>query len=477
MNFDYKILEDNTIEVTLVHLNLGDKIIIPEKVINRKVTSIGEKAFYLSKFYEVFLPNTITKIKDEAFLNCWNLSEINIPENLEYLGKGAFRETDISYIKLPQGITEINEDTFRMCRSLNSIILSNNIKKISSGAFWGTDNLTHIKLPEGLNYIGENAFRSSGISEMEIPDSVEYIGKGAFYDTYDLKKIKLSESIIEINESLFNYSHINKIKIPESVNEIKDKAFFRCDNLREIEISKNVKNIGSLAFNNKKIIIDNENPYIKVENNILFNKNKDKILKVFNCDLKEYNIPGKVKFIEEKAFLGIKKLNSIKIGKNIEHIGKDAFLDCGNLREVIFETENEELKLYMFGYNEILSLIDIIKKFDFKKYDEFFDNIKLLNHKYLIAINRIKYPIKVATDRFEMYKEYLKNNVFKIMEKLIKLNNIPDMKVLADIGCFTNENIEKLIEIGNELKSVDTVSYLLNYKNDNLNRDENEFIL
>ena len=69
----------------------GD-IVIPEDVTymnrTRKVTSIGERAFYrCEKLYSVALSNSITTIERDAFYQCYELTSITFSNSLTTIGE------------------------------------------------------------------------------------------------------------------------------------------------------------------------------------------------------------------------------------------------------------------------------------------------------------------------------------------------------------------------------------------------------
>ena len=75
-------------------------------------------------------------------------------------------------------------------------------------------------------------------------------------------------------------------------------------------IGDRVKNIYSfINLSLKYIEVDKNNPYFTAENNVLFNKNKTKL--IFYCNMKpdvEYTIPKTVKVVAPWAFVGVSRL-------------------------------------------------------------------------------------------------------------------------------------------------------------------------
>ena len=108
----------------------GD-IIIPENVTfmnrTRKVTSIGENAFWLSSIQSVKIPSSISKISSRAFFNCENLVSIDIPSGV--IESEAFCGCDaLEKVCLGDEVTELKKYAFR-CENLTTIIFGKSIKK------------------------------------------------------------------------------------------------------------------------------------------------------------------------------------------------------------------------------------------------------------------------------------------------------------------------------------------------------------
>ena len=76
-------------------------------------------------------------------------------------------------------------------------------------------------------------------------------------------------------------------------------------------IGDRVKNITSfINLSLKYLEVDKNNPYFTAENNVLFNKNKTKL--IFYCNMKpdvEYTIPESVKEVNSWAFINISRLH------------------------------------------------------------------------------------------------------------------------------------------------------------------------
>ena len=82
---------------------------------------------------------------------------------------------------------------------------------IGEGSFYWDSDLTGITFPETLQYIGESAFYKTGITSVEIPESVTSIESSAFGYCTDLTTITLPASITSLPGYVFNMCPIEAL--------------------------------------------------------------------------------------------------------------------------------------------------------------------------------------------------------------------------------------------------------------------------
>ena len=111
-------------------------VTIPSRYQGKPVTTIGHAAFFNSAVTSVTIPDSVTSISDEAFINCPKLTNISIPNSVTYIGFSAFSS----------------------CTSLKSITLPSSLSFISGALFLGCSQLTTIHIPVSVTSIGNNAF-------------------------------------------------------------------------------------------------------------------------------------------------------------------------------------------------------------------------------------------------------------------------------------------------------------------------------
>ena len=135
-------------------------IVIPYKIGDIMVTSIGSSAFYENdSIKSIVIPEGVTTIEYQAFSDCRSLTSISLPEGVTTIDEWAFSGcSSLTSINIPDSVTKIGQWTFCNCSSLTSISLPEGITTIGEGAFSGCSSLTSIRVPDSIVSIGEDVF-------------------------------------------------------------------------------------------------------------------------------------------------------------------------------------------------------------------------------------------------------------------------------------------------------------------------------
>ena len=91
------------------------------------------------------MPNTVTTIAQSAFANSTPLTEINIPDNLTYIGRMAFFNCKLS-IPIPNSVTYIGDEAFKTINDNIINIIFDPEKMKASGATWDAKEVNGVKL-------------------------------------------------------------------------------------------------------------------------------------------------------------------------------------------------------------------------------------------------------------------------------------------------------------------------------------------
>ncbi|MBR4288081.1 MAG: leucine-rich repeat domain-containing protein [Clostridia bacterium] len=198
----YGIYNDNTAELLeIAPWDLGDTLILPEKIGNHTLVAIGKEVFLSSSFKEITLPGTVI-----------------------FIGERAFQKSSIEKITLPDSVTKIGKEAFDNCLYLNEVSFGKGLKEIPLGCFFGCSSLTEIHLPEGVESIGEEAFASlSALKSLSLPSSLKEIDAYAFWNSGAFPlSVNIPNGIISIGEEAFAGKHSHTFRYSGENVEVKN---------------------------------------------------------------------------------------------------------------------------------------------------------------------------------------------------------------------------------------------------------------
>ena len=208
---------------------------------------------------------------------------------------------------------------------------------ICNHAFFWCSSLSNIVVPNSVISIGDRAFSCcSSLSSIVIPDSVTDIGNDAFSHCSSLSNIVIPDSVTSIGDYAFSgCSSLSNIVIPDSVISIGNGVFSGCLLLEYISIPKSVICLNKNPFSDWKGVLECLSPNFIYEDDVLFNKDKSKIVSFRNQKIESYIIPDSVTSIGDYAFSGCSSLSNIVIPDCVTDIGKCAFSHCSSLSNIV----------------------------------------------------------------------------------------------------------------------------------------------
>lgn len=232
--------------------SISGSLIIPEGV-----TWIGDQAFLecVNLTGILSLPSTLRGISYMAFEGCKFTCELLLPQNLNSLGFRAFCQCSGLYgnLILPEGLSEIEESVFSGCSNLSGDLnIPKNVKKIENGAFVGCSGLNgRLTLPDGLESIGNDAFSSCRFrGQLILPSTLKSIGSNAFIYNMFSGELKLPSSLQGLGSNAFvGCSRISgTLEIPENITAIKECTFASCRSIEKLVLPSTMDVIQSGAF-------------------------------------------------------------------------------------------------------------------------------------------------------------------------------------------------------------------------------------
>lgn len=115
-------------------------LIIPDEIDGKPVRGIAENAFSDNKALKALrLPDSLTEIRDGAFINCENLEFVLCGSGLQEIGEDAFFHcTSLKEVKLNEGLRKIRPFAFSFCSSLKGVYIPESVDELSTLAFLDT---------------------------------------------------------------------------------------------------------------------------------------------------------------------------------------------------------------------------------------------------------------------------------------------------------------------------------------------------
>ncbi len=247
---------------------------------NPFVISAGVLLKYKDKDFcgEIYIPDFVTKIADEAFIEC-NLSKVIIPPKTGHIGKNAFKFcknlknvimlhednmwiddyafegcTSLEEIYLPKYFHE-GKGIFQSCSALKKATFHQKNRTIGEAMFKDCISLIDLTLPQDLYSIQEKAFSGCvSINDISLPESLEKIAPCAFENCSSLAEINIPGKIKAIQENTFlNCKSLQTVHIAEGVSIIENGAFKNCS-IHNVELPNSVINLDKNAFDDKTIV-------------------------------------------------------------------------------------------------------------------------------------------------------------------------------------------------------------------------------
>lgn len=312
---------------------------------------------------EYIIPNGVTTISENAFLDAKNLEKVIIPEGVKILEKNAFSDcAKLSEISFPKSLKHMESNSVSETKwysNQKGEVIINGKFLIKEADYVGQK----YKIPEGVTHLLcgfddyyqdeesiENDETLPYTEVLTLPKSLEYISPDIDLSNVSLYYIEDGNENFVIDKASFIYN--------------KDKTkLIRYANGAEINLvlDNNIKVIGDGAFSDWDI------------ESIVLPKSLEVIERyAFSIDnLKTINIPNTIKTIEEGAFAGCYEMKECKIPDSVERIERYAYRNIKDL-EITIPDSVKYIHPQAFDNSEEVKIIGEKGSFA-EKYAEIFD--------------------------------------------------------------------------------------------------------
>lgn len=382
--------------------------------VSDKTEVIGEGAFTAAKFVkELYLPDSVKKIEDSAFVFADALTKVRMSNNLTEIGETAFSFCiSLESISIPDKVKTIKTGTFSWCTSLKSVKFGKNLTKICESAFSSCYELKKVNLTGKITTIEKYAFSDClGLKTVVIGKNVKNIKGNPFTSCESLKKYTVEKGSkyfsVDGYGALLNKKGTKFISypfgrkgtsysVPKTVTAIGSDAFAYCKNLKTISLPEKLKTIGESAFN--------------------------------DCSgIKSINLHN-TKTVGANAFAFCENLENVYFSEKLKTVGESAFDGCEDLSDIYYGGSKKQWKNIEFSeYNEAIKLAD-----------------KQYNHKH--SYNKGKTASK-ATYLRDGYKLYTCDKCECVMSKTIAKKKLAK----ADVKSVKSSKKKQFVVIWNKI--------------------------
>ncbi|MCW4127763.1 leucine-rich repeat protein [Prevotella copri] len=198
------------------------------------------------------------------------------------------------------------------------------------------------------------------IGAYSVKEGTRIICDRAFLGCRSLSEIVIPSSVTSIGDGAFSWCRsLSEIVIPSSVTSIGDSAFCGCSSLIYISIPKSVFGLNGNPFAKWNGKLECLSPNFVYEDDVLFNKDKSRIISFRNQNIKSYVIPSSVTSIGDYAFSYCDSLSEIVIPSSFTSIGDYAFSSCRSLSEIVIPSSVTSIGKGAFSCCDSLSEIVI----------------------------------------------------------------------------------------------------------------------
>ncbi len=198
---------------------------ITRMVVENGVTNVGKRAMKLAtNLKSLTLADSVKTIGMQTFHTCTGLESVDGLDKVAEIQRSGFEHTALRQVDL-SGLETLGENAFLKCTNLTGAIFGDSISAVGNGAFQ-LSGLTKIELPDSINSLGTAVFyMCKDLAYAKLPAHIQEIPNQTFQFCNNLATIALPANYLTIGQHAFNSTQLAGLLLPAGITEIAEKAF------------------------------------------------------------------------------------------------------------------------------------------------------------------------------------------------------------------------------------------------------------
>ena len=263
---------------------------------------------------------------------------------------------------------------------------------------------------------------SSGVKTVTIPDSITSLPSWYLFDRWeDLETVNIGAGVKDIQLHHFNYCYnLKAVNVSPNnpylcsidgvvYDNLKSSLIFLPEGKTTVTIPSTVSDLWNLYWNSGvTVTLEAGNPNFVVENNVIYNQAKTRIIHCNPAYAGEYVAPSTVTDIAYAAFAGCKDLTAVKLPEGVTDIAYMQFANCTGLQSVNIPTTVRAIGEHAFYECNAMDRVDITDMAawcNIDHYNNFSNPLRYASSLYLNGdhVTAIVIPESVSTIKWHAF--------------------------------------------------------------------------
>ena len=374
-------------------------VCIPDTIDGKRVTSIGERAFYAKQTLKSVSCPQIEYIGDEAFMGCFSLRNFSSLSQVRYIGEKAFMFCDLWSLEINfQDGGILKDNAFASNNELTELkITGGSMREVGNYVFLDCGKLKNVNIESWNTYtLGKHFFSCTGMEQLQLPsnlmildvncleychkletvkfpNSLQEVGARCFLDCSALKSLSFPQGLVKIGDNFANLcSSLETIDVPSSVKILPNEGLKYLPSLKAINVASG--NSDYLSYEGVLYTADGKEllvyPMNTSHSSPIFRKGVKKIISMKETPFTSITIPNTVK----KFSLGGPSKNLKEViyaNPNMQEVNLSDFSDCPNLNRIILPRHLKQLDGPIENVPNLKTVIYYAEKSSTAEFDAF----------------------------------------------------------------------------------------------------------